>query len=247
MGDAVEMAEQYDTGHHLEEKEDEESEISTGDLLDPEETLTGELVRMDRQGMGSYEPEVPGDRALMPYDADALQPTIVDTPQHAGLAMAESELEWMMTLAEMAFNSGMYPGATPAELMMKAMLGLTVGMVPAQAFTCIDVIRNKPSLGAETQRSLLPAWGLKLVQIRPEGWTPKDDADYCWLQLVREETGEVLGDACFTFQEAQRADLLRSDAWKKWTSDMLFARATTRVIARYAPWVLYMKPQDLKR
>jgi hypothetical protein len=46
-----------------------------------------------------------------------------------------------------------------------------------------------------------------------------------------------IGTCSFTIQEAQEAALLGKDNWKKYASDMLFARAISRGAKRYTPGI----------
>jgi hypothetical protein len=46
-----------------------------------------------------------------------------------------------------------------------------------------------------------------------------------------------VGASSFTIQEAQEAGLLGKDNWKKYPSDMLFARAISRGAKRFAPGI----------
>lgn len=190
-----------------------------GEALPVDEAVEGEIVEPE---------EDPG--SLLPITVVERQPASpAPTPPESG-SLAELEL-----LAEAAAASGMFPDDDFTKLLTKAMLGRTLNIPAAAAFNEIVVIRNKPSLSAELQRALAIRAGFRILCSTP----PAEQRMRCDLDLVEVKTGEVWGSASFTAQEAQDAGLFRNEVWGKWRADMLFARATTRLISRFAPHILH--------
>lgn len=138
----------------------------------------------------------------------------------------------LMELAELAEASGCFPGQTRVQLLTKAMLGKALDIPAAVAFSQIHTIGKSLSPSAELQRTLVMRAGYRIRSLQ-------STHQICELELVVAATGEVVGSASFTFEEAKQAQLLKSDAWIKWMPDMLYARASTRLIGRFAPWVLH--------
>ena len=64
--------------------------------------------------------------------------------------------------------------------------------------------------------------------------TEPDNNTTCILEWY--QAGESVGKSQFTLEEAKKAGLVRSGgAWEHYPSDMLFARALTRGVRRFAP------------
>lgn len=182
-----------------------------------------------------------GEVVELEEDLESLLPIIVAEQQPAPQAAAppaSGSLAELELLAEAAAASGMFPGQDFTMLMTKAMLGRTLNIPPAAAFNEIIVIRDKPSISAELQRALAIRAGFRIRCTTPLA----EQRIRCDLDLVEVKTGEVWGSASFTAQEAQDAGLLRNEVWGKWRADMLFARATTRLISRFAPHILHGVP-----
>lgn len=155
-------------------------------------------------------------------------------PAPAQLPTPQESLQELTVLCEYAASSGMFPSETFVSLLTKAMLGRQLGISAAAAFNGIHSIRGQPSISAELQRALAWRAGYRIRCLH-------SDRLRCALELVDAASGEVLGAAEFTAQEAQDAGLLRGgdSAWARWRSEMLYARATTRLISRFCPWILY--------
>ena len=121
-----------------------------------------------------------------------------------------------------------------AQAIVKVMAGAELGLPPFASMAGIHVIQGKPVLGANVIATLVkndPRYDYRVV---------KSDNDACILDWY--EDGHKTGQAGFTFAEAQNAGLTGKDNWKKWTSDMLFARAISRGARRFAPGIFGGSP-----
>ena len=116
-----------------------------------------------------------------------------------------------------------------AQAIVKVMAGQELGLAPFTSMSGIHIIQNKPVLGSNIMATLVkndPRYDYHVIQC---------DNKACVLEWF--EDGKSVGEAGFTIQEAQAAGLTTKDNWKKYTSDMLFARAISRGARRFAPGI----------
>jgi hypothetical protein len=121
-----------------------------------------------------------------------------------------------------------------AQAIVKVMAGSELGLPPFASMAGIHVIQGKPVLGANVIATLVkndPRYDYRIKQ-----------ADDKACVLTWYEDGQQVGEAGFTTQEAQNAGLTGKDNWKKYTSDMLFARAISRGARRFAPGIFGGSP-----
>jgi hypothetical protein len=132
-------------------------------------------------------------------------------------------------------QSGYFPDARDkAKAITKVMAGAELGLPPFASMSGIHIIQGKPTLGSNVIATLVkndPRYDYRIV---------KSDNDACILDWF--EDGERVGQAGFTYKEAQGAGLTSKDNWKKYTSDMLFARAISRGARRFAPGIFGGSP-----
>lgn len=114
------------------------------------------------------------------------------------------------------------------EAVMAAMLkGHEVGMAPMQALSHIHVIKGKVGISAEGQRGLVLAAGhsIRVKKLDPTTCT-----------LIGTRRGESDGtEITYTLDEAKRAGIARGNNWTNHPTDMLLARATTRLCRAVFP------------
>jgi len=116
-----------------------------------------------------------------------------------------------------------------AQAIVKVMAGSELGLPPFASMSGIHIIQGKPTLGSNVMATLVkndPRYNYRIKQC---------DDKACVLEWY--EDGRKVGEAGFTIQEAQNAGLTTKDNWKKYTSDMLFARAISRGARRFAPGI----------
>ena len=121
-----------------------------------------------------------------------------------------------------------------AQAITKVLAGSELGLPPFASMAGIHVIQGKPVLGANVIATLVkndPRYDYRIKQA---------DDTACVLEWF--ENGQSVGEAGFTIKEAQGAGLTGKDNWKKYTSDMLFARAISRGARRYAPGIFGGSP-----
>lgn len=136
-----------------------------------------------------------------------------------------------MTLAARALQASGYFSdvKSEAQALVKVMAGAEIGLPPFAAMTGIHIVQGKPVIGANLIATLVkndPRYDYRVKQA---------DATACIIQWY--ESGQAVGESSFTMTEATAAGLTGKDNWKKYTSDMLFARALTRGARRFAPGI----------
>lgn len=95
----------------------------------------------------------------------------------------------------------------------------------------VAFIDGKPVIDATMQRALADRAGYRVTILEA---SPRSAA----VQISDKESGEVLGSASYTIEDAERAGLAKKSNWEKNPEDMCVARATTRAMRRYAPVVM---------
>ncbi len=140
------------------------------------------------------------------------------------------EFDTMQSMAKVMVESGFFSDVKQvAQAMVKIQAGREIGLAPFAAMSGIHVIQGKPVLGANLIATLVKNSGRYNYRVK--------QADNTACVLVWYEGGAAVGESSFTMTEAQAAQLTGKDNWKKYTSDMLFARALTRGARRYAPGI----------
>ena len=120
------------------------------------------------------------------------------------------------------------------EAILAAMLfGERFGMSPLEAVGAIHVIDGIPVLAAGAIASRVQTSGrfrYRQERLDPKGctlrWEEKDPDTGKW---------EVVGTSSFTDAEAAKAGLLTKKAWEAYPEDLMFSRALTRGVRRFAP------------
>jgi len=140
----------------------------------------------------------------------------------------ESEYRVMQNMAKAMVDSGFFSDVKQvAQAMVKIQAGREMGLPPFASMSGIHLVQSKPVLGANLIATLVkndPRYDYRIKQA---------DGQACILTWY--ESGKPVGESAFTIAEAQAAGLAGKDNWKKYPSDMLFARAISRGARRYAP------------
>ena len=136
----------------------------------------------------------------------------------------------LSTAATALHASGFFSDVkTQAQAMVKVMAGAEIGLPPFASMSGIHIVQGKPVIGANLVATLVkndPRYDYRVKQ-----------ADNKACVLTWYEGGKPVGESSFTWDEATAAGLTSKDNWRKYTSDMLFARALTRGARRYAPGI----------
>jgi hypothetical protein len=136
----------------------------------------------------------------------------------------------LQTAANAMHASGYFGDVkSQAQAMVKVMAGAEIGLPPFASMSGIHIVNGKPTLGANLIATLVkndPRYDYRVKRA---------DNEACVLAWY--EGGAAVGESSFSIQEANAAGLTGKDNWRKYTSDMLFARALTRGARRYAPGI----------
>lgn len=148
------------------------------------------------------------------------------------LAVTTRELDFdtLQRMSLALYKSGFFGDVkSEAQAIVKVMAGQELGLPPFASMSGIHIIQGKPVLGANVIATLVkndPRYNYRPV---------RHDDTACTLAWY--ENGELVGEASFTMEEAKAAGLTNKDNWKKYPSDMLFARAISRGARRFAPGI----------
>jgi hypothetical protein len=145
------------------------------------------------------------------------------------------KIQALWQVAERFAKSGPFENASPAQLYARILTGAALGIDPATACGNISHSHGKPVFTAALQAALLARSGLYWMKIK-ELSDERCELQFFW--QIDENVEHELGTSIFTIAEAKRAGLTNKDVWMKYPSDLLFARALTRGIKRYAPDLL---------
>jgi len=124
-----------------------------------------------------------------------------------------------------------------AQAIVKVMAGAELGLPPFASMTGIHIIQGKPVLGANVLATLVkndPRYDYRIVT------DTADQEKEMFLEWF--ENGKKVGVTGYTMDEAKSAGLVGKDNWKKYPSDMLFARAISRGARRFAPGIFGGSP-----
>lgn len=103
--------------------------------------------------------------------------------------------------------------------------------LPAHAAQDIHVIDGGLQLSSRLKRALAHQHGLRVELV-------SEDAESCTAQIVEIATGKPVGQpVTYTLEMAKRAGTAGRNNWQKHPDQMLWARASSRALDRYAPWV----------
>lgn len=116
-----------------------------------------------------------------------------------------------------------------AQAIVKVLAGAELGLPPFASMSGIHIVQGKPVLGANVIATLVKNSGRYDYNVKT------CTAETCAIEWL--ENGQKRGESTFTMSEAQAAGLTGKDNWKKYPSDMLFARAISRGARRFAPGI----------
>ena len=104
-----------------------------------------------------------------------------------------------------------------AKAMVKVMAGHELGVGAFASMTGIHIIKGKPTVGANLMAAAVKAHPRYDYRV-----TKMDDSA---VSVAFYQGGDELGTSTFTLDDAKDAGLTGRDNWRKYTRNMLFARA----------------------
>lgn len=143
--------------------------------------------------------------------------------------------ELMQRTAQAMVTSGFFKDTRDlSQAIVKVMAGAELGLPPFASMTGINIIQGKPALGSNVIATLVKNSGRYDYRVK--------QCDEKATILTWYDNGQAVGESSFTIEEASRAGLTGKDNWKKYPSDMLFARAISRGARRFAPGIFGGSP-----
>jgi len=142
------------------------------------------------------------------------------------LMPSNSDFQVLQMIADNASKSGLYAGVgSQQKILMVLMTARELGIPPMQALNGgIHNIQGKVEISARLMCSMIRRAGhnINIIQC---------DSKVCVLEGKRKDNGDTF-KAQFTIEDAAKAGLSSRDVWKKYTEDMLYSRALSRLARR---------------
>ena len=114
-----------------------------------------------------------------------------------------------------------------SQAVVKILAGQELGFGPFASMTGVNIIQNKPVLAANLMAAAVKRQGkynYRVISLTNDG---------CELAFL--ENGQEVGRSTFDKSDAEKAQLLNKDNWRKWPRNMYFARALSNGQKWYAP------------
>ena len=150
--------------------------------------------------------------------------TMID---NALVPMGEMGLSDTMRLGETLATSGYFSDAKEAaQAVVKILAGREMGFGPISAMTGISIIKGKVSVGANLMAAAIkrdPRYDYRVAALTDER-----------CEIAFFEDGQELGRSTFTKADAEAASLM-NETWRKFTRNMLFARAMSNGAKWHCP------------
>ncbi len=125
-------------------------------------------------------------------------------------------------------------GKDPMVVAAQILVGRDLGLSDTRALTDIHVVKGRPVIGYAALGALVKRSGrytYRLVHLDDER------CEIEWFELFG-AARESIGRSSFSVEEAKVAGLLKNPTWAAYRQDMLFARAMSRGVRRFAPDVV---------
>ena len=150
------------------------------------------------------------------------------TPAAMPPGLAIRGLDDVMKIGGLLAKSGFFKGAVnEAQAVAKILRGWELGIPPVAALETVYVIEGKTALAAHMIAALIKKSGRYNYRV-------KENSDRQCVILFMEQ-GEGVGESIFTMEDANKAQLLGKDVWKKYPKAMLYARAMSAGAKLFCP------------
>lgn len=167
------------------------------------------------------------------------QPVLRSRTQPATAPVPASEADAQLSVAMREANAIAKAGdavpkgyrGNPGAVLLARAWAENRGLDILTALQTVSFVQGRPVIDATMQRALADQAGYRIT-------IPTADAQRAIVRVVEKSTGEVIGEATYTLEDAKVAGLTGKENWKKNPEDMLVARATTRAVRRFAPAVM---------
>ena len=143
-----------------------------------------------------------------------------------------ANLEQYIRVADVVCKTAMVPSGLrnkPGETLAVMLYGAELNIGPMQACQQINFIAGKPSASAELLRALVMEAGHQFIL----STSPQKAVARC-----KRKDWDEWQEVEFTWVDAERAKLTGGENWKKYPSDMLSARVTSKACRMFFPDVI---------
>lgn len=157
---------------------------------------------------------------------------MTDNLPSTNLIPSDVEIRTLIYIAKTAQNSGLYAGVGGEEkILMILLAALELGIRPLQALNGgIHNIQGKVEISARLMNSMIRRAGHSIT-------VRQCDCKICIIDGKRSDNGDSF-TASFSMEDATKAGLAARDVWRKYTEDMLYARAMSRLARRLFPDII---------
>lgn len=118
----------------------------------------------------------------------------------------------------------------PADVFLTLQLGAELGLAPMQSIRAVHVIEGKPTMSADLMSALCQRRRDVCEYLRPVELSPTvatyETKRVGWPEPMRQS---------FTIEDAERANLLSKDNWRKYPAAMLKARCLSAIVRAAYP------------
>jgi len=144
------------------------------------------------------------------------------------------EIEAKLQMADLFLKSGLVPQAfrSRESVFVALQYGDELGLSPWQSVRSVYVVNGKPSCDTNVLLGIAESNGLIA------GFRVVERSDTRVVVAARRPNEATEHTSAFTIEEAKRAGLTSKDNWQKFPADMLFARATSRLLKVVCPSVM---------
>lgn len=148
------------------------------------------------------------------------------------LVPTEVEIKTLSYIAKTAQNSTLYVGVGgEAKILMILLAAMELGIKPMQALNSgIWNIQGKIEISARLMNAMIRRAGHSIT-------IKQCDSKICIMEGKRKDNGDSF-TASFTIEDATKAGLAAKEVWRKYTEDMLYARAMSRLARRLFPDII---------
>jgi hypothetical protein len=149
-----------------------------------------------------------------------------------GKQLAVAELNEIMEIGDVFFQSGMFPTIkSKAQAAVKILAGRELGLSPMEAINGLYMVNDHIAVTAKIIASKIKKSGKYDYTVN------KLDDTECSLTFFEIKGDQLvkLGDSIFTIKDAAKAGIVNKDVWKNYPRNMMFARAISNGNIWYCP------------
>ncbi len=147
---------------------------------------------------------------------------------------SRDQLNIMLDLAKRLVGTGFLPRSirNGHQALAVILAGRDFGLSAMQSFRALNIVEGKIECSADFMHARVRELGLGHIE------SVRSDSQICVLVAVYPD-GRKSSEVSFSLEDAKRAGLIGKHNWRHYPQDMLFARATSRLVRRCFPDALF--------